>query len=261
MRHTFYTRPAKVDKFLSHLFPTENDKLYFEMCFATLNNTYDYFSVVTKVLELVIPMQSYLVKLNSLFDVTMIDDNRVPIEIHEKTFYSLDPIVIDMRKTTKTTDQRLDFIKKLHKPQYKIHREYKLREANLNTYIFVVSHAFLKETPAIKRYTLRAYRDKDYEFTETDKNEYREHLSRMNEYMQRLYEFDFGYNTYLLDDLLDVFVKVFEVKEEPIKEEPIIKQEEKREEKQGIRRERIRKAVKKKTKRVVHKVSNDDDLD
>lgn len=257
-RHTFYIRPPKVDKFLSHLFPTEKDKLYFEMCFATLNNTYDYFSVVTKELELVIPMQSYLAKLNSLFDITMIDDNRAPIDIHEKTFYSLDPIVVDMRKTSKTIEQRLDFIKRLCNPRYKIHREYKLREANLNTYIFIVNRGFLKETDRIKRYTLRNYRDKDYEFTENDKNKYREHLSRMNEYMQRIYETDFCFNTCILDNLVDDFGGWYEADiEEPIIEEPIIKQEEKQEPVV-----QIRKAPKKKrVKRVVHKVSNDDKLD
>lgn len=255
-RHT-YTRPEKVDKFLSHLFPTEKDKLYFEMCFATLNNTYDYFSVITKDIELQIPMQSYLVKLNSLFDIIMADDNHAPIEIHEKTFYSLDPVVVDMRKTTKTTEQRLDFIKKLCNTRYKIHREYKLREANLNTYIFIVNRAFLKETDRIKRYTLRNYRDKDYEFSQSDKEEYREHLSHMNGRMQYFYENEFCHNSCILDDLINDFVKVFKVK----REEPKIQEEKQETVIRSVIRP-VRKIVKKKTvKWVAHKVSNDNEFD
>lgn len=173
------TRSEKITKFLSHMFPTERDKLFFEIVRET---TYDrdlHVEIEPSRIELVMPTNAYIVKYNSLRKRFLFNDSNTPNEIHANLLYAYTSITIDMCNTTKTPTQQLNFINRLYGSLVKYSNKKSTSQANTNSYIFVVKKSLCKNNSLFKTYTLGEYNDEEYNFTETDIQEYKEYLRQL----------------------------------------------------------------------------------
>ena len=169
------TRPEKVTKFLSHLFPTERDRLYFEMVI----NLIKYKSIIKPDrIELEMPVNAYIIKYNSLTNFHLINDSNTPNEIHANNVSSDHTIVIDMCNTTKSKTQQLNFINRIYGASVKINKSSRERRGNMNSYIFIVTKSLCKNNSLFKTYTLANYNDDEYEFTENEIIEYHNFLKK-----------------------------------------------------------------------------------
>lgn len=208
MQRTKHTRPEKVDKFLSHLFPTNRDKLYFEIALLRTNMDSDLYNhCVPKCIELVMSTCTYIRKYSSLLKLSIKNDKFTPEQIH-KMFKYYQPIIIDMCYTQKTIIERIDFMDKLYIPLYKTNTEGK-KEYNFNTYIFINGRKLLENNDCCVSYTLKNYKNKDYVFTENDVKEYHDYLSKVISAMKNIYNDDNTDIIYSFDELLDEYLKTY----------------------------------------------------
>lgn len=170
------TRPEKITKFLSHLFPTERDRLYFEMVI----NLNKYKSIIKPDrIELEMPVNAYIIKYNSLTNFYLINDSNTPNEIHANSVSSDHTIIVDMCNTTKSKTQQLNFINRLYGATVKINKSSRERRSNMNSYIFLVTKSLCKNNSLFKSYTLANYNDDEYEFTENETLEYHNFLKKV----------------------------------------------------------------------------------
>lgn len=172
-------RPEKITKFLSHIFPTERDKLFFEIAREVSYYKDIHVSIEPSRIELVMPTNAYIVKYNSLRKQLFYNDSNTPNEIHANLLYAYTSITIDMCNTTKTSTQQLNFINRLYGSLVKYSNNRSTREPNLNSYIFVVRKSLCKNNSIFKSYTLGEYNDEEYNFTESDIQEYKEYLRQL----------------------------------------------------------------------------------
>lgn len=173
-------RPEKITKFLSHMFPTERDRLFYEIAREVSYDRDLHIEIEPSRIELVMPTNAYIVKYNSLRKRFLFNDSNTPNEIHANLLYAYASITIDMCNTTKTSTQQLNFINRLYGSLVKYSNKKNTRQANTNSYIFVVKKSLCKNNSLFKTYTLGEYNDEDYNFTETDIQEYKEYLWQLS---------------------------------------------------------------------------------
>ena len=190
-------RPEKVTKFLSHMFPTERDRLYFELVRISLRSVYQYAdnNAVQKIvhiepnrIELEMSNNEFLTKCNKLIKYESFTDANTPDEIHEITIDDrYKTITVDMCNTIKTKLQQSKFIYRLYGSVYKSTKGRGSRKtANSNSYIFAVKKSLCKDNNLFKSYTLTNYNDNDYEFTDEEKEEYKNYIESMTKNIKTL---------------------------------------------------------------------------
>lgn len=204
-------RPEKFTRFLSHMFPTERDRLSFEMITYWMGIDTKYGCPKAKNIELVMPTHDYLLKCDSLMQLGIINDGNTPKEIHEYRVLDICPIVVNMCNTAKTKKQQLNFITRLYGSTQKIYRAKKEREDNVNTYIFAVRESLCQGNSYFKTYSLSDYNDEDYKFTEDEKKEYNEYLEKIVKVLEDIYVKS---KKHQLDEVLDIYYNEFDKTEQ-----------------------------------------------
>lgn len=177
-------RPEKITKFLSYMFPTERDRLYFEMVRESVgvSDTVKYGRWVSEIsyepsrIELEMPTNAYIVKYNSLRKRFLYNDSNTPDEIHADVVITNTSVNVDMCNTTKTKTQQLNFINRLYGATTKINKDEKEKQLNKNSYIFAVNKSLCKNNSLFKTYSLTDYNDENYTFTDEDIKEYSSYL-------------------------------------------------------------------------------------
>lgn len=91
-----------------------------------------------------------------------------------------------MCNTTKTSTQQLNFINRLYGSLVKYSNNKNTSEPNLNSYIFVVRKSLCKDNNLFKSYTLTNYNDNDYEFTDEEREEYKNYIESMTKNIKTL---------------------------------------------------------------------------
>lgn len=170
------TRPERFTEFLSHMFPTERDRLYFEItmeayCLGVGNER-----VRSKNIELVMPNNKFLFRAASLYADEILNDGNTADEILENKFENSEPIVIDLCSTGKSKNKQLNFINRLCGATHKINKQTKEKELNSNAHVFAVKKSLYKDNSAFKSFTLTDYNDDDYNFTEEELCEYDDYM-------------------------------------------------------------------------------------
>jgi hypothetical protein len=194
-------RPEKITKFLSHMFPAEKDRLYFEMSIDSIR----YRTVIKPDrIELEMPTNAYIIKYNSLTNFHLINDSNTPNEIHANNVTSDHTIIIDMCNTTKTRSQQLNFINRLYGATVKTNKSSKESRPNLNSYIFVVKNSLCKSNSLFKTYALTNYNDEDYVFTEDEDNAYDSFLNKVFDDILKIYNETGKRN---LTELVDIYLQ------------------------------------------------------
>ena len=191
-RHT-YIRPDKVDKFLSHLFPTERDRLYFELIMDSAD--WDPEEKWINRIELEISNPSYITKYRSLrrkrddemgnetgFGLVVVDDSRTPDKTLSDIYNNPNTIIVNLYSTRKPKKRQTNFINRMCSAETK--EKYGEEYYNTNSYVFIVKESLFK-TGGFKgfgwftTYSLTNYNDEEYEFTENDKEAYCNYLSEL----------------------------------------------------------------------------------
>lgn len=202
--NTNTTRPTKVTQFLSHMFPTEKDRLYIELIVELIGIYKNCQHILTKNIQLVTLSNSFILKYNSLRDFGIITDDSTPTEIHENRVSDEDVIVIDMTNTTKTQTQQTNYINLLTTASFKINREQKRRELNSNPYVFVVNEQLNLNSDKFKTYCLDdEYVDEEYNFTEDDSIEYGRYITNLCNSIRNIHHTT---EIQWLDKLIDVYL-------------------------------------------------------
>lgn len=194
-------RPEKITKFLSHMFPTEKDRLHFEMSIDSIR----YKTVIKPVrIELEMPTNAFIIKYNSLTDFHITNDSNTPNEIHANNVTFDHTIVVDMCNTTKTKTQQLNFINRLYGATIKTNKSTKESRPNLNSYIFVVKNSLCKSNSLFKTYSLMNYNDEDYIFTEEEDCDYDSFLNKVFDNILKIYHETDKRN---LTELIDIYLQ------------------------------------------------------
>lgn len=207
------TRPEKITKFLSHMFPTEKDKLYFELVRASVEittrktsyRTYEEKIIEPSRIELEMPNNDFLTKYNKLKNHTCFTDANTPDEIHAISIDYLYTITVDMCNTIKTKLQQSKFIYRMYGSAFKSVKGRESRKRlNTNSYIFAVKKSLCKDNNLFKSYTLSNYNDNDYEFTNEEIKEYNNYINLITENIRSLCD-ETGIKK--LEQLVDLYLK------------------------------------------------------
>ena len=153
-------RPEKITKFLSHMFPTEQDRIYFELVTVSFENMS---GVGPNRIELEMPNNDFLTKYIKLKNRRFYTDANTPDEIHA--------INIANTGTIKTKLQQSKFIYRLYGSAFKT--------PNTNSYIIAVKKSLCKDNNLFKSYSLTNYNEADYEFTDEESEEYNKYIQPM----------------------------------------------------------------------------------
>lgn len=205
-------RPRNITKFLSHMFPTPRDRLYFEM---VINSIISLDGVGFEALELVMSTNDYFKKYNTLRKYIISNDSQTPDEIYSNIFIHQHTIIVDMCNTTKTTEQQVDFANELCNKMRKNRETY--------SYIFLVKNSLYKDDE-IETFTLNNYNDNCYEFTLNESKQYRMYLQTLRSVMQEIYGKIYSSD---VNELVDYYIKNYQ---------PIVKRPTKKEQKQTLNR-------------------------
>lgn len=175
--NTNITRPTKVTQFLSHMFPTEKDRLYIEMNVELIGIYKNCQHILTKNIQLVASSDNFILKYNSLRDFGLTSDDISPSEIHSDRINDDDVIVIDMTNTTKSLSQQTNYINLLTTASFKLKHNERRRKLNTNPYVFVVNEPLNLNSDKFMTFELDdEYNDEEYNFTEDDIMEYDKYI-------------------------------------------------------------------------------------
>lgn len=164
-------RSEKITKFLSVLFPTERDRIYFESVYYNCKKIRSH-STVPRI-ELEMPNNKFIIKYMRLYGCKYFTDANTPAEIHAAMSKDESPIVVDLISSSKTPQKQLEFLNKLYgvvtKPGGK---------PNHNYYIFLVRKSLYKNNALFKCYSIDTKRmdDLDVEFTKKESEIYADYL-------------------------------------------------------------------------------------
>ena len=164
-------RLDKITNFLSVLFPTERDRLFFESVYYNCKTIRDH-STVPRI-ELEMPNNKFIIKYMRLYGCKYFTDANTPAEIHSVMAKDESPIVVDLISSSKTPQKQLEFLNKLYgvvtKPGGK---------PNHNYYIFLVRKSLYKNNALFRCYSMDTKRmnDLDVEFTKKESEEYVDYL-------------------------------------------------------------------------------------
>lgn len=212
------TRPERFTEFLSHMFPTERDRLYFEIAMQSCCLGFSDDRVRTKHIELVMPNNKFLLRLDPLYVVEIFSDGNNPDEILEDRFEKCDdPIVVDLCNTGKSKNKQLEFINRLCGVKYKIKKQTKEKELNTNLYVFAVKKSLYKDNGNFRSYTLTNYNDDNYNFTEVERYEYDDYLTHVC-YDIRNIIIDHKMDCRQLDEVIDIYYKEINKTEQKTKQ-------------------------------------------
>ena len=132
------------------------------------------------------PNNNFLIKYNKLLNYRCFTDANTPDEIHEITIDDrYKTITVDMCNTIKTKLQQSKlqqskFIYRLYGSVYKSTKGRGSRKTvNSNSYIFAVKKSLCKDNNLFKSYTLTNYNDNEYEFTNEEREEYKNYIVSM----------------------------------------------------------------------------------
>ena len=175
-------RPEKVTKFLKHMFPTETDRLVFEIIYKC---SLDYSHGINRKgykFELAMPTNDYYIKMKFLYNTSYYyTDANTASEIHDALCTYKGTTIIDLTNSTKTQTKQLEFINRLSTAIYKTALKSHERFFNVNSYIFLVNKNLCQKNKFFKCYSLKDYNDDDYTFDENDKKEYMDYLRNLDE--------------------------------------------------------------------------------
>ena len=135
-------RPEKITKFLSHMFPTEQDRIYFELVTVSFENMS---GVGPNRIELEMPNNDFLTKYIKLKNRRCYTDANTPDEIH----------AINIANTG-TKLQQSKFIYRLYGSAFKT--------PNTNSYIIAVKKSLCKDNNLFKSYSLTNYNEESEEY-------------------------------------------------------------------------------------------------
>lgn len=200
MRKTL-ARPPKITKFLSHMFPTGRERLYFELVVTSFVPIYE---IEPERIELEMPSNDYFVKYNLLRRYDVFNDSMTPGEINEKCFLSTSAIIVDMTNTNKTTEQQIDFINETYSiPIRNRNKSKSVICRDRNSYIFIVKNSLCKDNDHFKTFALTDYNDNDYEFTINEINEYTTYVITLYNVMSDICD---KLDNCRIDDLIDYYI-------------------------------------------------------
>lgn len=206
-------RPRIITQFLSHMFSTPRDRLYFEM---VINSIISLDGVGFEVLELVMPTNVYFKKYNTLRKYIISNDSQTPDEIYSNIFMHQHTIIVDMCNTTKTAEQQVDFTNELCNKMRKNRETY--------SYIFLVKDSLCKDDDSVETFTLNNYNDNYYEFTLNEIQQYRIYSQTLGSVIQEIYGKIYSSD---VNDLIDYYIKNYQ---------PVVKRPTKKEQKQTLDR-------------------------
>lgn len=189
------TRPEKITRFLSHTFPTERDKIYFEL----VMDSYDYDpedKITPNRIELEISNYNYITKYRSLrgkrgydnlsyygdYVSEIVDDSKTPDNTLSDIYDNPYTVIIDLYSTLKPIKRQTNFINRMCSAYEKENRNMRDEYPNTNSYVFIVKNSLFKNGGfkgfgLLMTYSLNNYNDEEYEFTENDKEAYCNYLS------------------------------------------------------------------------------------
>lgn len=185
------TRPEKITQFLSHMFPTERDRLYFELIMDSAD--WDPEEKWINRIELEISNPSYITKYRSLrrkrdeeigsetgIELGFVDDFQTPDKILSDIYNNPNTIIVNLYSTRKPKKRQTNFINRMCSAETK--EKYGEEYYNTNSYVFIVKESLFKNGGFkgfgwFTTYSLTNYNDKEYEFTENDKEAYCNYLS------------------------------------------------------------------------------------
>lgn len=180
-----FARPEKVTNFLSHLFPTERDRLYFELVRDTCDLDPEA-KITPNRIQLELRNHDYINKYNSLReDLERIisrdfgvigfcgfSENEKPVS----DFFGYNNIAIyDIHNTIHDINTQKEFINKMC-------------DDEACEYIFIVRESLInndeyKGKGLFKSYSLTKYNDDDYNFTEYEKQVYSKYICNLRQYI------------------------------------------------------------------------------
>lgn len=178
-------RPAKVTEFLSHMFPTEKDRLLFEITYCD----YDLYNEKAwrKVrIELEMPTNAYIIKYRTLCGKRLINDANTALEIHKLFEHSKKTIMVDLTNTTKTQSKQLEYVNKLYGSMFKPSNNQTTATINDNHYIFIVRKSLCKNNALFNCYSLKDYNDDNYVFTQEDTDSYLSYIRSLCSYCSKI---------------------------------------------------------------------------
>lgn len=187
-----FARPEKVTKFLSELFPTERDRLYFEL----VRDTCDWdpeANVAPNRIQLEVSNHDYINKLKSLRDnyeyalqyvntsgfgiigfCGFCEDEKLISENFGNNYIA----IYDIYNTDKDINKQKEFINKMCNDES-------------NEYIFIVKESLInndeyKGKGLFKTYSLVEYNDDEYNIAEYEKQVYRKYLCNLRQYVRNV---------------------------------------------------------------------------
>jgi hypothetical protein len=200
------TRPERFTEFLSHIFPTERDKLYFELMMEGCCLGFGNERVQSKHIELVMPNNKFFLRLDPLYVVEIFNDGNTAEEILEDKIDDSSPIVVDLCDTGKSKNKQLNFINIICGRKYKTNKQNKKDELNTNAHVFAVRKSLYKDNGNFRSYTLTDYNDDDYNFTEDERDDYEDYIRNLARDIRMLYiKYRFRYDQ--LDEVIDLYYK------------------------------------------------------
>lgn len=198
------TRPERFNEFLSHMFPTERDKLYFELSMEAFCLSAGNERVQSKHIELVMPNNKFFLRLDPLYSVEILNDGNTADEILEDKIDDSSPIVVDLCDTGKSKNKQLNFINILCGRKYKTNKPNKKDELNTNAHVFAVKKSLYKDNGNFKSFTLTDYNDDDYNFTEDELCEYEDYMRNLSRDIRMLWANNrLDYRQ--LDEVIDIY--------------------------------------------------------
>ena len=180
--NTLVVRPEKVTNFLSHLFPTERDRLYFELVRDTYNWNPEA-KITPNRIQLEIHNHDYIEKYNSLrnnheYELKYVNSSGFGIigfcgfceneKLISENFGNNYIAIYDIHNTNKDINKQKEFINKMCNDE-------------ACEYIFIVKESLIendeyKGKGLFKTYSLSEYNNDDYVFTYRDREVYGNYL-------------------------------------------------------------------------------------
>lgn len=213
---TIATRPEKITQFLSHAFPTERDRLYFELVMDSFLWDSDDASTSDRI-ELELSNYNYFEKYISLREkrnreldriLEKYDDSRTPDKTLGYIHDIYDTVIIDFYPTLKPKKRQMNFINRLCKAKFK--ERYGEAYRNTNSYVFIVKESLFKNggfkgNGIFTSYSLKKYNDDDYIFTDNDKENYNVYLSNLRQVMRVVYRNKWPIHNVL--NMIDIYLE------------------------------------------------------
>lgn len=206
---TLVVRPENVTNFLSHLFPTERDRLYFEL----VRDSYVWdpeAKIAHNRIQLVVNNHEYIEKYNRLRDnheytsryvnssgfgtigfCGFCENERTISENFGNNYVA----IYDIHNTDRDINKQKEFINKMSNDEF-------------NEYIFIVRENLIENNDLIKSYSLSEYNNDDYVFTYRDREVYGNYLCDLHRLMCIVCNGKWQSINNIFD-MIDIYLEVF----------------------------------------------------